>query len=111
MYSIGTGREKWTQPQANAQVGDTVLIREKNLSRLEWSTGTIIEVHPSADGLVRRVTLQPHKRKGKATTETPRQRAIHYLVLIKRMVYKDHPSVVNTRDISNAELQQVRVWS
>ena len=55
MYQIGTDREKWLNPQRNAQLGDIVLIKDKNLHGLEWSTGTIIEVYPDKDTLVRRV--------------------------------------------------------
>ena len=34
----------------------------KKLKRLEWITGTITEALPDSDGLVRNVTVQPHKR-------------------------------------------------
>ena len=30
IYQIGTDKEKWLFPQRNAQVGDTVLLAEKN---------------------------------------------------------------------------------
>ena len=83
IYSIGDSRKKWTDPKRNAQVGDVVLIKDKNLPRLEWSTGTITEAITAQDGLVRRVIVQPHKRFDKTTTERPRQRAIHDLVLLK----------------------------
>ena len=35
IYRIGDKREKWTSPHRNAQTGDTVLIRDKNLPRME----------------------------------------------------------------------------
>merc|ERR1712105_193893 len=76
IYGIGRKREKWLNPERNAKVGDLVLICEKNLPRLNWSTGTIINTTTASDGLVRRVTVQPHKRQDKATTEAPRERAI-----------------------------------
>ena len=107
MYSIGTDREKWTRPHRNASVGDTILLREKNLPRMDWSTGTITEVHPSEDGLVRKVTVQPHKRADKTTTEAPRLRAIHDLVLLKSLTNKDYPSVMMPDKLNDHEHAQV----
>ena len=64
MYQIGDTLEKWTKPQNNAKIGDMVLMRDKNLPRLDRSTGTIITVMPDKDKLVRRVIVQPHKKPG-----------------------------------------------
>ena len=35
IYEIGDKRDKWNQPRRNAQVGDLVLICQKNLPRLQ----------------------------------------------------------------------------
>ena len=91
MYKIGTDREKWLNPQRNAQIGDVVLLKDKNLPRLEWSTGTIISVTPDKDTLVRRVMVKPHKRPNQNIDPAPRERAIHDLVLIKSITSPDHP--------------------
>ena len=91
MYKIGTDREKWLNPQRNAQIGDVVLLKDKNLPRLEWSTGTIISVTPDKDTLVRRVMVKPHKRPNQTLDPAPRERAIHDLVLIKSITSPDHP--------------------
>ena len=68
LYQIGTNKEKWYNPQRNAQVGDIALLKEKNTPRLEWPTGVITSVTTDKDGLVRRVFVQPHKKQGQTTT-------------------------------------------
>ena len=107
IYSIGDKREKWTSPHRNAQAGDTVLIRDKNLPRMEWSTGTITETIPSRDGLVRRVIVQPHRQPGKSTTDKPRERAIHDLVLIKELQNDDSEPSMDTSGLGPEEQAQV----
>ena len=92
MYQIGTNKEKWLNPQRNAQVGDEVLLKEKSADRLEWPTGVIKAVTVDKDGLVRKVTVQPHKRPGQSNYPQPRERAIHDLVLIKSFTAQDNPS-------------------
>ena len=72
MYEIGLIRPKWLKPSRNAKVGDVVLIKDKNLPRLNWSTGTITGVRMGDAGLVRSVSLRPHRRNDKATTEKER---------------------------------------
>ena len=99
--------KKWLRPQENAKVGDTVLMREKNSPRLEWPTGTIREVITAKDGLVRRVIVQPHARKGKTTTETPRERAVHDIVLLRSLTAADYPSVIDTNGLTKQETEQV----
>ena len=69
-------------------------MKEKNSPRLDWPTATIINVKVDQDQLVRRVTVQPHRRPGKSTTEAPRERAIHDLVLLKALQQEDKPSRV-----------------
>ena len=71
MYQIGTDKEKWFHPQKNAQVGDTVLLKEKNTPRLDWPTGTITSAIPDKDNLVRRVIVQPHKKPGQTNISWP----------------------------------------
>jgi hypothetical protein len=52
-------RAKWLQPERNFQVGDLVLIRDKDMPRNRWRKGLVAEVHPNqVDGLVRRVTVR-----------------------------------------------------
>ena len=59
------------------QVGDVVLEQETT-PRNSWPMGIVYEVHPSADGIVRRVTLKlPPLRDGKPRF---RERAVHSLV-------------------------------
>ena len=83
LYGRSNLRPKWRKAIRNAEVGDSVLIREKNLPRLKWSTGTIEKVIPSEDGLVRRVVVKPIKRSDKNTTERERERAVHDLILLE----------------------------
>ena len=100
MYQIGHTTEKWTEIKRNAEVGDIVLIKEKNLPRLDWSTGTITQATKDKDGLVRRVMVRPDTRHDKSTTQAPRERAIHDLVLLKAITMKDHPAQ-DTMDARN----------
>ena len=100
MYQIGHTTEKWTEIKRNAEVGDIVLMKEKNLPRLDWSTGTITQATKDKDGLVRRVMVRPDTRHDKSTTQAPRERAIHDLVLLKAITMKDHPAQ-DTMDARN----------
>jgi hypothetical protein len=50
-------RQKWTKQTVNLKVDDVVLIVE-NCRRSDWPIGRILEVFPSADGLVRKVRVQ-----------------------------------------------------
>ena len=59
------------------------MIKDKNLPRLRWNTGTITAVRTSDDGLVRSATVRPHRRKDKTTTEKERDRPIHDLILLR----------------------------
>ena len=87
----------------NAKVGDTVLMKEKNYPRLEWPTGTITEVRTAKDGLVRRVVVQPHARPGKSTTETPRERAIHDLILLRSLTDSEQKPQMDTTALREQE--------
>ena len=98
IYNIGTDRPKWIKEQPNAKVGDLVIIKEKGLPRNEWATGKITEVMPNNDNLVRRVIVQPLKRKYQKTTPAPRERAIHDLVLLKSLIIPEVSEPNNTKD-------------
>ena len=100
-------QRKWYSPQRNAQVGDIVLVKEKNSKRLSWPTATILSVTTDRDGLVRRVKLQPHKLPGKTNTPQAKERAIHDLVLLKAITAKDNPSPDSTT--SSKLLPEARV--
>ena len=72
-------RNKWTKRRENMSVGDVVLIKEAS-PRNQWPMAVVHEVHPSEDGVVRRVTLRlPPLRDGK---QRFRERAVHYLVTL-----------------------------
>lgn len=51
-------RNKWTLKMDNLKVGDVVIIVGVSEPRGKWKTGTIREVHPGKDNLVRAVTVQ-----------------------------------------------------
>jgi hypothetical protein len=53
--------KKWTSVNANARVGDIVLIVEDNVKKQYWLLGRIEEVHLGRDNLVRSVTLRTKK--------------------------------------------------
>jgi hypothetical protein len=69
-------RKKWTKPQRNVKKDDIVLVIDENQARCDWPLGRVSEIHPSEDGLVRKVEV----RVGKKTLERP----IHKLVLLLR---------------------------
>ena len=51
-------RQKWTQDNRNYEVGDEVLVVDKNLPRYRWNLGRITAVHPGRDGVVRVVDVK-----------------------------------------------------
>jgi hypothetical protein len=52
-------RAKWLTPHRNHQVGDLVLIQNKDAPRHQWKMALVKQVHPNKeDNLVRRVTLR-----------------------------------------------------
>ena len=51
-------RTKWTSQQRNMTVGDVVIVKDDNASRNVWKLGVVTEVHPSADGDVRSVSIR-----------------------------------------------------
>ncbi|XP_070183260.1 uncharacterized protein [Littorina saxatilis] len=46
-------RRVWSRQQRNVSVGDVVLLQDENASRADWKLGRVLDVYPSADGLVR----------------------------------------------------------
>ena len=65
-------RQKWGQVKRNSQVGDIVLLKEEGVARGHWPIARVTEVHPSADGLIRSVTLQ----KGTSSLKRPIQKTV-----------------------------------
>ena len=54
-------RQKWITPKRNLQIGDVVLLREKQLSRHDWPMGLVTKTFPSSDGLVRKCEVRVAK--------------------------------------------------
>ena len=54
-------RQKWNEEKPNLQIGDMVLIKDRNVSVLHWPRGRIVGVHPGRDGVVRVVTIKTAK--------------------------------------------------
>ena len=70
-------RNKWVNKKKSVEVGDVVIIRDKNLPRNSWPLATVEELKISQDGLVRSVFL----KLGKGTKRRV-LRAIHDLVVL-----------------------------
>ena len=51
-------RTKWIRRKRNVQVGDIVLLSNKNEKRNSWPLAMVKEVKTSSDGLVRSATLE-----------------------------------------------------
>ncbi|XP_059839636.1 GRB10-interacting GYF protein 2-like [Hypanus sabinus] len=51
-------RRKWTEPRRNLQVGDLVLLRDKQVARNSWPTARITATFPIGDGHVRKIELK-----------------------------------------------------
>ena len=69
-------RKKWKQPVPNIEVGDVVLIADKNLPRGQWLTGRVTLIHPGHDKLVRVADVQ--------TTNGLYTRTTHNLCLLEQ---------------------------
>ncbi|KAJ8977376.1 hypothetical protein NQ317_007451 [Molorchus minor] len=50
-------RSKWNKQFPNLTVGSIVLIKDENSAPLTWKTGSITEVNPGSDGVVRVVSM------------------------------------------------------
>lgn len=51
-------RRKWTNIQNNIKVGDIVLLKDKQVNRIQWPMGIITKVFPSSDDIVRKVEVR-----------------------------------------------------
>ena len=51
-------RQKWFKPQQNFQIGDLVLVNDKNIPRGLWPIGMVTKVFPGPDGKIRTVELR-----------------------------------------------------
>lgn len=51
-------RQKWLKPQRNVQIGDLVLVNDKNIPRGLWPIGMVTKVFPGPDGKIRTVELR-----------------------------------------------------
>ena len=81
-------REKWRIPRRNLQVGDLVLLKEAEVSRMEWPLGVIKSTTVDDDGLVRKVRVQVgsrdlDKRGRPARQLSELERPIQKLILLK----------------------------
>ena len=72
-------RNKWMHPSRNMTEGDIVLLKDSTC-RNEWPMAIVEKVHPSRDGLVRRVLLR--LRSDSSSKPQYRERAIHDLLLL-----------------------------
>ena len=66
-------RQKWTQEGRNFEVGDEVLVVDKNLPRYRWNIGRITATFPGRDGVVRVVNV-------KGENGESLQRTVHRLI-------------------------------
>ena len=53
-----TERKKWSLLNINLKRGDLVLLCDKNLKRLHWPLGRIVETLPGPDNVVRVVKVK-----------------------------------------------------
>lgn len=60
-------RMKWQQERPNLEVGDIVLLMNASVPRYQWPIAVIDRVFPSADGLVRKVTVRIMRDGSKVT--------------------------------------------
>ncbi len=51
-------REKWTKEKRNFTKGDIVLVKDEDTRRNQWPMAKIVDVHTSADGMVRSVKVR-----------------------------------------------------
>ena len=66
-------RQKWTQDGRNFEIGDEVLVMDKNVPRYRWNIGRITATYPGRDGVVRIVDV-----KGEAGETL--KKAVHRLI-------------------------------
>ena len=51
-------RQKWLRPRPNFQVGDLVLMADKNIPRGQWPKALVEQVFPDSEGIVRQVVVR-----------------------------------------------------
>ena len=54
-------RQKWQSVVPNLQIGDVVLLRDRDVARNQWPLGVIVRVFPSGDDLVRKIEVRVMK--------------------------------------------------
>ena len=69
-------RQKWTAVRPNLRVDDIVLVADLDCPRNQWPLGRIVEIYPSNDGLVRKVSVKV------ASSQEPLSRPVAKLVLL-----------------------------
>ncbi|KAL6481772.1 hypothetical protein MHYP_G00098520 [Metynnis hypsauchen] len=79
-------RQKWQRTSRNPQVDDIVILQDDNAPRNKWKLARVVEVHPSADGLVRKLKLLVSDTtldKGKVLTRALNlERPVHKVVTL-----------------------------
>ena len=53
-----TSRTKWTKSKINLSKNDLVIVKSKDVPRLHWSLGRILDTYPGSDGVVRSVKIK-----------------------------------------------------
>ena len=66
---------KWRHPSRNLRVGDIVVLREDNVTPMNWPIARVMKTHPGQDGLVRVVTV-------KTSTGTYRRPVVKTVLLL-----------------------------
>jgi len=70
--------KRWQKTSPTLQIGHLVLLREDNMTPLQWPTGVVTDTHAGKDGIVQVVTL----RTPKGTFKQPTTKICHYRVEI-----------------------------
>ena len=85
-------RQKWNTPKSNVKIDDIVLLCEDESPRSTWKMARVINTIPSADSLVRKVTV---KVSGGQTLDRPVQKLI--------MLLPTKPNQTNSKAASPTE--------
>ena len=99
-------QSKWSQEERPLQIGDIVLVADSNVLRGEYRLARVVQVHPSKDGLIRRVTVEyiiyrTVTKKMKLVDGRPSalQRSVQRLALIIPVEELDKPTPQSMEDI------------
>ena len=49
---------KWTKSEINLSKNDLVIMKSKDVPRSHWPLGTILDIYPGSDGVVRSVKIK-----------------------------------------------------